>query len=155
MYLQYLSIFTLPISITLLYCMGTFKLPAAGYSSCNRSEGGCLSTCTNAELLTKPSAHTVQQQPKIKATHGLGLTYLKNQDQAAEELLKQQTMGIGSHRFISAAGSIPMQVPLFVKKDWHGSSTAENNSKLSFGMEVFCWSLHRSLTDFYLSADCH
>lgn len=94
--------------------MGAFKFPAAGYSSCNRSEGGCLSSCTNAELFTKPSVHTVQQQPKIKATHGLGLICFKNEDQAAEKPLEQQTMGIGSHRFATAAGSMPMQVPLFV-----------------------------------------
>lgn len=93
-----------------------FKLPAAAYSSCNRSEGGCSSRHTKAELLTKPSMHTIQQQPKIKATDWLELAYFKNQDQATEQLLKQQPMGTDSYTFISTAvGRILMQVPLFAK----------------------------------------
>lgn len=94
--------------------------------------------------------HTTQQEPKAKATLCLGLTHFKSQDHTTEELLKQQPTGTGSYRFISAVGRIPMHVPLFVRKGWHGSSTAKNrtNSKLSFGMEVFCWSLSKGLTDF-------
>lgn len=121
MYLQYLSIFWQILSqfqsnyIFILHV--TFNLQAAGYSSWNRREGGCLSSCTKAELLTKPSMHTTQQQPKVKAKDWLGLTYFKNQDHATEELLKQQPMGSDSYRWISTAvGRIPMQVPFFIKK---------------------------------------
>lgn len=101
--------------------------------------------------------HTREQQLKRKATDWLRLTYFKDQGQATEELLKQQPMGIGNYRFTSAVGRIPMHVPLFVKRDCHSSRTDENiaNSKLSFRMEVFCWSPSRSLTDFPLSGDYH
>lgn len=73
--------------------------------------------------------HRTQQQPKIKAIEWLELIYFKGQDHTTEELLKQQPMGTGSYGFISALGRILMRVPLFVKKDEHGSSTADNQFK--------------------------